>query len=362
MSTIYVIVGEASGDLHASNLIRKLKAENNQLKFVGMGGANMADSGVELHFDYKAIAIMGFWEVLKQFRKLRGIINTVANDIITVAPDKLLLVDSSGFNLRIAKIIKEKTNIPVHYYIAPKIWAWAEWRIKKIKKRVDYLYCILPFEEAYFRSKGFSNAFYVGNPTVGEIEEYSFSNITLPNHTQHKQVLALLPGSRKQEISRILPTMLKAANQIKDHDYYIAQAPGIATSWYKNLDENIDENQLIKDNTWNLLNQSDRAIVTSGTATLETALIGCPQVVVYKTSPISYFLGKRLVKVKFISLVNLILNRKGVIELIQNEANADIIIKSLNSLSKDASLEIKEKLQTVLSKAHLSEGKFDSLL
>ncbi len=348
---IYVIAGEASGDLHAANLISELRKVNETISFRGMGGEKMRAQGADIQFSFKEIAIMGFWEVFKKLKKLKWIMDQVVDDIIASNPDKLLLVDSSGFNLRVAKRIREQSKIEIHYYIAPKIWAWAEWRIKKIKERVDYLYCILPFEEDYFRGKGFKEAYYVGNPTLSEIGSYEYSNIEFGINA-HKPVLALLPGSRKQEIERMLPTMMKVAHQLGACHPVIAKAPGIQKEVYYNIDPSINETNLIEGQTWDLLKVADKAIVTSGTATLEAALIGCPQVVVYKTSALSYFLGKRLVKIKFISLVNLILNREAVEELIQSEAEQDQIIAALANCTPQRTAKIKSDLEL---KLHLNE-------
>jgi len=349
---IYVIAGEVSGDLHAAHLISQLKERNNKLTFRGMGGEQLKKQGVELAFSYKEIAIMGFWEVLKKRKQLKKVMAEVVKDIVHSDPEKLLLVDSSGFNLRIAKAVRKKSNIEIHYYIAPKIWAWAEWRIKKIKERVDYLWCILPFEEQYFRKKGFDNAHYVGNPTMQEIEQHSFQTLSEIDLT--KPLLVLLPGSRKQEVERILPVMLDVAKRFKDYQSVIAKAPGLTFDFYRTIDPSLKRNQVIEDKTWDLLKLASKSIVTSGTATLETALIGCPQVVVYKTSSLSYFLGKRLVKIKFISLVNLILNKPVVTELIQAEANVNLITSALRQCSSTASNEIKGQLEDVLGAGNVS--------
>lgn len=352
---IYVIAGEASGDLHTANLISDLKKRNSSLVFRGMGGEKMQAAGVDIKFSYKDIAIMGFWEVFTKRKSLKALMSQVVQDIIDSKPDKLLLVDSSGFNLRIAKRIRAKIKIEIHYYIAPKIWAWAEWRINKIKTCVDYLYCILPFEEPYFRGKGFEKAFYVGNPTVKEIEGYSFKPLDLELKEEEK-ILALLPGSRKQEIDRLLPNMLEAAMKSDFDRIIIAAAQGFDESYYQNYIGETEKNlNIVFGETWDLLKRANAAVITSGTATLEAALIGCPQVVVYKTSGLSYFLGRRLVKVKYISLVNLILNRLAVKELIQHKANPADINSSLMECNALEANEIKSKLEDRLqSNANLA--------
>ena len=361
MKTIYVIAGEVSGDLHASNLITKLvKKSLEPIRFVGMGGEKMHSVGMDLHFDYKDIAIMGFWEVLKQAKRLKQKIKEVVSDIKSENPDALLLVDSSGFNLRVAKEVKKQTSIPIHYYIAPKIWAWAEWRIKKIKERVDFLYCILPFEEEYFRSKGFGNAFYVGNPTLEEIEAHQFEKVSI--ELKEGKTLALLPGSRKQEISRILPVMLETAKNLNYENVAIACTDNFNQDFYTQFVGSNENVKLVYGQAWNLLNQSDVALVTSGTATLETALIGCPQIVLYKTSPLSYTLGKKLIKVKHISLVNLILNRGEVVELIQNDVTVNNICKSIGLIqSKQAKL-VKNELKLVLGNSKSKVEQFSFLV
>lgn len=349
MKTIYVIAGEVSGDLHAANLVSKLvQSATEKIKFVGMGGPKMERAGVSLHFDYKSIAIMGFWEVLTQAKRLKQVIRMVAEDIEQQRPQSIILVDSSGFNLRLAKQIKKTSNIPIHYYIAPKIWAWGEWRIKKIKKYIDFIYCILPFEQEYFRSKGYQKAYYVGNPTLDEIHSHQFVNLDIRNASTDK-ILALLPGSRKQEIVRILPTMLEAAKMMDFNKIVVACTDNFDLAFYHQFAQGDHSIQFIFGRTWDLLQSANAALVTSGTATLETALIGCPQVVLYKTSPVSYVIGKRLIKVKYISLVNLILDKPVVIELIQSEANPTKITEATNQLSVDSANLIKDEVHSVLA-------------
>ncbi len=324
---VYVIAGEVSGDQHAAAFVQKLKLDNvDPILLRGIGGTNLEKEGVEIYKHFQEFAVMGFTEVLSKIFTFKKLINQIVDDIIQFAPDKLLLVDSSGLNMQIAKQIKRRSNIYIQYYIAPKIWAWGEWRAKNIKKFVDELLCILPFEVNYFKNKGIENVKYLKNPTLAAIQNYTFKDIQV---AKSANILALLPGSRKQEISHILPTMLAAVNQLKDMQIVIAAAPNIADEFYEQYIKNTAV-IMLRNQTWDLLNVAEFAIVTSGTATLETAIIGCPQVVVYKTSALNYFLGKMLIKVKYISLVNLILDKEAVPELIQNECNETSILKAIN--------------------------------
>jgi len=350
---IFVIAGEASGDQHAAAFIEKIRAKNANVEVLAVGGDALEKAGAKIFLKYNVFAVMGFWEVLKNAKRFKLLINKIAAEILSFEPDMLLLVDSSGLNMRIAKKIKAKTNIPVHYYIVPKIWAWGEWRIKKIKKYIDYLYCILPFEQAYFRSKGFEKAYYVGNPTLHAIENFEFESIKELMNIE-KPLLALLPGSRKQEIVKMLPTMLSAGKKLDNTQMVLACSPGIDPAFYQTFIENYDV-KLVFDNTWNLLKMASMAWVTSGTATLETALIGCPQVVCYKTSGISYQMGKRLIKVKYISLVNLILEKLAVAELIQNEMNEKILIVETKQLDKAKAQIIQQDLKEKLSTDKLED-------
>jgi len=311
----YIIAGERSGDLHGGNLIKALKIKDTQAEVRCWGGENMQDAGGELIVHYKEMAYMGFWEVLVHLRAINKKIKFCKEDILSFRPDALILIDYAGFNLRIAKFASQH-NIPVHYYISPKIWAWNQKRAFKIKEFVDYMYVILPFEKDFYRKFDFE-VDYVGNPLLDAIRAYK------PNTDfQYKgqNVIAVLPGSRKQEVRSMMENLKGVALDFPEEQFVIAGVSNLEIELYDGWQdiENID---LIFDQTYDLLSHSKAALVTSGTATLETALFEVPQVVVYKTGKISYSIAKRVVKVEFISLVNLILNKEVVRELIQDNFN-----------------------------------------
>ena len=349
MNRLFVITGEASGDLHAANFVKKFQKKSPNVEIQAMGGKELQNVGVKLLFSYKEIAVMGFVDVLFKARFLKMKIQEVAKSIIDFEPDMVLLVDSSGFNLRLAKKIKQANpNLQIEYYIAPKYWAWGKWRIKKFIKYNDKLHCIFPFEVDFFKSNGFSNVHYVRNPTVNEIDAHQFK---LPNSLRsiEKPIIALLPGSRKQEIKRHLPLMLGVIEKYPTYHFVIAQAPGTNKIQYHNFLEGKKNISLLNGETWDLLKLSKAAIVCSGTATLETGIIGCPQVVIYKTSWLNYLLGKLLIKVKYISLVNLIAEKELVKEFIQKEASVLNLQKELSLLLTTDHLAIKEILVEKLS-------------
>lgn len=323
----YIISGEASGDLHASNLMKALKREDSHAEFRFWGGDLMQEVGGTLVKHYKDLAFMGFAEVVMNLRTILNNIKFCKKDIRNYRPDALILVDYPGFNLRIAEFAK-KNNITVHYYISPQIWAWKENRIKKIKRDVDQMYVILPFEREFYEDKHDFPVHFVGHPLLDAIAERQPVDPTFfaeDNGLNEKPIIALLPGSRKQEISKMLTQMLKMSPKFPDHQFVIAGAPGQDAAFYQKFltDEDI---ALVENKTYDLLSVATAAIVTSGTATLETALFKVPEVVCYKGNEISYQIGKRLVNVKYISLVNLILDKEVVTELVQddfNEANLE---------------------------------------
>lgn len=318
----YLIVGEASGDLHASHLMAALKEEDPQAEFRFFGGDLMAAVGGTLVKHYKELAYMGFIPVLLHLRTIFANMKKCKQDIVGWAPDVVILVDYPGFNLDIAKFVHAKTDIPVYYYISPKIWAWKEYRIKNIKRDVDELFSILPFEVAFFEGHRYP-IHYVGNPTVDEVTAFraghpeTFAEFVQANVLENKPIIALLAGSRKQEIKDNLPAMIEAASAFPDYQLVLAGAPGITPEYYN---EYIGDAKLkiIFGQTYRLLQQSDAALVTSGTATLEAALFRVPQVVCYYLSmgKLVSFLRKHILKVKFISLVNLIAGREVVKELV----------------------------------------------
>ena len=319
----YLIVGEASGDLHASHLMSALQTEDPQAEFRFFGGDLMAAVGGTLVKHYKELAYMGFIPVLLHLRTIFANMKRCKEDIVAWQPDVLILVDYPGFNLNIAKFIHARTQIPVFYYISPKIWAWKEYRIKNIKRDIDELFSILPFEVEFFEGKHRYPIHYVGNPTMDEVTAFQAAcsetpdEFRLANGLSSKPIIALLAGSRKQEIKDNLPDMLKAASAFPDYQLVLAGAPAIAPEYYKKY---VGESKvkIIFDQTYRLLQHADVALVTSGTATLETALFRVPQVVCYYTpiGKVVSFLRRHILTVKFISLVNLIADREVVKELV----------------------------------------------
>ncbi|NOQ92560.1 MAG: lipid-A-disaccharide synthase [Flavobacteriaceae bacterium] len=319
----YIIVGEASGDLHASNLMKALLLEDEHAEFRFWGGDLMQAVGGTLVKHYRELAFMGFAEVIMNLRTILGNIKMCKKDILNYKPDVIILVDYPGFNMRIAEFAKQK-NIATHYYISPQIWAWKENRIHKIKRDVNQMYVILPFEKEFYEKKHNYPVHFVGHPLLDAIadrKQVSPDQFRKENNLNEKPIIALLPGSRKQEITKMLSVMLQMVNKFPDHQFVIAGAPSQDLSFYQQFIKN--ENVAIVENkTYDLLSLSNAALVTSGTATLETALFKVPEVVCYKGNAISYQIGKRLVKnIKYISLVNLILDKETVTELIQDDFN-----------------------------------------
>lgn len=335
----YLIVGEASGDLHASHLMAALKAEDAQAEFRFFGGDLMAAVGGTQVKHYKELAYMGFIPVLLHLRTIFANMKRCKDDIVAWNPDVVILVDYPGFNLDIAKFVHAKTQIPVYYYISPKIWAWKEYRIKNIKRDVDELFSILPFEVEFFEGKHQYPIHYVGNPTVDEVAAYQEANPkNLPafiaeNRLDDKPVIALLAGSRKQEIKDNLPDMLKAASAFPSYQLVLAGAPGIAPDFYEKYVGQAKV-KIIFGQTYRLLQHAQAALVTSGTATLETALFRVPQVVCYHTpiGKVISFLRRHILTVKYISLVNLIADREVVKELVADTMTAENMRRELGNL------------------------------
>ena len=319
----YLIVGEASGDLHASHLMAALKVEDPQAEFRFFGGDLMAAVGGTMVKHYKELAYMGFIPVLLHLRTIFANMKRCKEDIVAWQPDVVILVDYPGFNLSIAKFLRAKTHIPVYYYISPKIWAWKEYRIKNIKRDVDELFSILPFEVEFFEDKHHYPIHYVGNPTVDEVTLFraehpeTFDGFVRENNLDSKPIIALLAGSRKQEIKDNLPDMLRAASAFPEYQLVLAGAPGISPDYYHEYigDAKV---KILFGQTYRLLQQAEAALVTSGTATLETALFRVPQTVCYHTpiGKVISFLRRHILTVKYISLVNLIANREVVKELV----------------------------------------------
>lgn len=333
----YLIVGEASGDLHASNLMKSLKKSDSNAEFRFFGGDLMKAVGGVCVKHYKEMAYMGFIPVLMHLRTILKNMKLCQQDIISWNPDVLILVDYPGFNLDIAKYIKKQTKIPVYYYISPKIWAWKEYRIKNIKRDVDELFSILPFEVNFFKGHHYP-IHYVGNPSVDSVDAFkkdyveSFVDFTSKNKLENKPIIALLAGSRKQEIHDNLPKMIDAVSTMKDYQFVIAGAPSIESEYYADyVKKGV---HIVYGQTYELLSHSIAALVTSGTATLETALFKVPQVVCYDM-PLSWlmsFLRRFFLKVKYISLVNLIADKEVVKELVANDMKVANIKKELASI------------------------------
>lgn len=344
----FIIAGERSGDLHASNLVRYLKLSDPEIEIAGYGGDEMSRAGVEILVHYRAMAFMGFWEVIRNIKSIRRIMKQCQQDIEHYQPDTLILVDYAGFNMRMAKYASS-LGIRVCYYIAPKVWAWNQGRARKLKALVDHMYCILPFEVEFFRKFDWETQ-YVGNPVVQLIDDFHHQNSL--NLDDEAQKVALLPGSRHQEVKKILPVMYEIVKSRPELKFLLAAVDNLPNTLYADFD-NCANVSIIYGQTYEILSQADAAIVTSGTATLETALFEVPQVVVYKTSFFNYWIAKMLIKVPFISLVNLVANHEIVKELIQKDCALKPLSNELNRiLGHDAVLIRKDyqQLRKILGK------------
>ncbi len=327
----YIISGEASGDLHGSNLMKSLQKVDANADFRFWGGDLMETVGGTLVKHYKELAFMGFVEVVMNLRTIAKNLSFCKKDIENYNPDAIIFIDYPGFNLRIAKWAKAK-GFKTHYYISPQIWAWKEGRIKVIKRDVNQMYVILPFEKDFYEKKHNFPVHFVGHPLIDAIsnrKQIDDSKFRKTHNLSDKPIIALLPGSRKQEITKMLSVMLSLVNDYEDYQFVIAGAPGQDYDFYKQFIKQ-DNVNFISNKTYDLLSLSTAALVTSGTATLETALFKVPQVVCYKGSWISYQIGKRVVNLDFISLVNLILEKEAVTELIQNDFNKKRLKKELD--------------------------------
>lgn len=328
----YIIAGEASGDLHGSNLMKALQQKDLHAEFRFWGGDLMQKQGGTLVKHYRDLAFMGFLEVAMNLRTILNNIKFCKEDIKSNKPDVLILVDYPGFNLRIAKYAKE-LGIKVIYYISPQLWAWKEGRVEVIKKYVDEMMVILPFEEDFYKKHGVHSHF-VGHPlldAISSLKEIDENDFKKENGLNDKEIIALLPGSRKQEVEKMLELMLSVRPHFTDYQFVIAGAPSLPKEFYqKYVDDNV---HFVSNKTYDLLRCSKAALVTSGTATLETALLNIPEVVCYRGSKISYAIAKRLVKnIKYISLVNLIMDREVVKELIQNDLNTRNLVEELRKV------------------------------
>ena len=333
MSKYYIIAGEASGDLHGANLIKEIKKLDSNAAFRCWGGDLMEEEGVELVKHFRDLAFMGFLEVIKNIRTIFKNIKFCKKDILDYNPDAVIFIDYPGFNLRIAEFVHQN-KIPTLYYVSPQVWAWKSSRVKKIKVVVDKMYVILPFEKDFYKKFDYDVDF-VGHPLIDAIEQFKEKAISKQAFCEkyglnEKPIIALLPGSRSQEIEKKLPIMLSVVSKYKEYQFVIAGAPSRSNAYYAPFlaQENV---HVVVNDTYNLLNTSHAAVVTSGTATLETALFKVPQVVCYKSSAFSYRIAKLLIgkRIKFISLVNLIVGKEIVKELIQSELIEINLMKEL---------------------------------
>lgn len=335
----YIIAGEASGDLHASNLMKAMLEINPACDFRFWGGDEMSKINSNRVKHIKELAFMGFVEVLMNLKTILGNLSFCKKDILAYKPDAIILIDYPGFNLRIAEWAK-KEGIKVIYYISPQVWAWKQNRVHTIKKVVDEMYVILPFEKDFYKKFDY-DVTYIGHPLLDAIEQYkeykenhSESAFISKNQLSDSPIIAILPGSRKQEVSKKLPIMLEAIKQFEGYQFVIAGAPSLDQAYYEPFLKNKPNIRIVYNQTYDLLSNSEAAVVTSGTATLETALFEVPEVVCYIGSPISYLIAKQLIKIKYISLVNLIMDKEIVKELIQQECNPSSIAQELKQLIK----------------------------
>ncbi len=331
----YLIAGEASGDLHGANLIKELKLLDADIDIRCWGGDLMQEQGATLVKHYKELAFMGFKEVVANINTIFKNIAFCKEDIAAYKPDVVVFIDYPGFNLRIAEYVHQ-IGIKTVYYISPQVWAWKENRVKKIKQCIDLMICILPFEKDFYKKWNYDAA-YVGHPLLDAIQNIDTDiHFRAKHHIDSKPIIALLPGSRKQEIAMMLPLMLELSKKHQEYNFVVAAAPGQTLAFYQTYIQAYQNCFIVKDQTYTLLKESYAALVTSGTATLETALFNVPQVVCYKGSTISYQIGKRLVKIKYISLVNLILDKPAVVELIQGDFNMQKLNQEFTQITTGA--------------------------
>jgi len=331
----FIIAGEASGDLHAANLMKALKKQDFQADFKFLGGDLMQKvAGQNPLIHYNQMAFMGVVDVIKNLKTIRQNFKKTKKALLDYRPDVVILVDYPGFNLKMAEFA-HKNNFKTVYYISPKLWAWKEGRVKKIKKYIDRLLIILPFEKEFYK-KHQVDAIYVGNPVVDAVQQHKGlqGNVFLDKFgLDHRPVIAILPGSRRQELKMMLPTMLSVVKKFPDYQFVISGAPSFSQQDYDEFFKDQPNIPVIFGHTYNLLQHSHSAIVTSGTAALETALFKVPQVVVYKTHQWQYAIGKHLVKIKYFSLPNLIMNREIVKELLQHDFNTAILSEELQKIN-----------------------------
>lgn len=357
MNKIFIIAGEPSGDLHGSNLVKQLLIQQPNLTLKGWGGELMEQQGVEILKHYRDLAFMGFAEVITNLGTILQNFKICKNQIKTWQPDAVIFIDYPGFNLRMAKFV-HGLGIKTFYYISPQIWAWKKNRVFTIKKYINEVYSILPFEKDFYINYGV-NIHYVGHPLLDAIEQYQPKENIKISHKIEQPILAILPGSRKQEIIKMLPIMLRSAQEFHEFCVVIAASPALPLSFYQSFIPQNQQVKLIVNRTYEILQQSQMAMVTSGTATLETALFNVPQVVCYKGGAISIAIARLLIKIKFISLVNLILNELVVTELIQNDLTPKRLTQELLNIVdgnlREKQLEKYAQLQQKLGKGGASE-------
>jgi lipid-A-disaccharide synthase len=348
----YVIAGEASGDLHGSNLIRELKRKDLNASIRCWGGEKMEDAGADLVKHYRDLAFMGFTEVIRNLPTILGNLRFCKADILSFQPDVLVLIDYPGFNLRIAEWAKN-SGFKVVYYISPQVWAWKENRVKLIKRCVDLMLVILPFEKAFYHKWQYEVT-YVGHPLIEVVDQ--FIQTTGPQIKSTVKIIALLPGSRRQEVMKKLPLMLEWSNHLPDHEFVVAKAPGLEDEFYDQLLNPYKNVKALRGQTYNLLYKASAALVTSGTATLETALFGVPEIICYKGSEISYQIARKLIKIKYIGLVNLIMDKPVVKELIQQELTVANMLSELKELLNNQKRQSEVKADYEALRNLLKEG------
>ena len=348
---LYIVTGEPSGDLHAANLVYELKASNSSIKIRAWGGERLIEEGVELAKHIRDTAFMGLWDVLKNLNTIKQNLKYCKQDILEYKPDAIILVDYPGFNLKIAQFAKEN-QIKVFYYISPKVWAWNRSRVSKIKRYVDELLVIFPFEVDFYQKNGMEVT-YVGNPLLDEISKGNFKF----TYETTKPIIALLPGSRKQEIEAMLPEMLKLVDEYPKHQFVAAATNTFSKEYFQSFIKGKNVG-VVFDETYGLLSNATAAVITSGTASLEAALFKVPQVVCYKTNWLTYILAKNLIRIKFLSLVNILLDKLVVKELIQADFNKRNIKEELDVLlnEKDRILADYDKLSYLLNKKGASKN------
>ncbi len=354
----YLIAGERSGDLHGSNLIKAIRQHDPKAEFRAWGGEMMQTAGAALVKHYSEMAFMGFWEVAKNLNTISGFLKQCKADLLAYQPDVLILIDYAGFNMRMARFAKEN-GIRTFYYISPKVWAWNQSRALKLKRDVDQLFVIFPFEKDFFKRFDY-DVDYVGNPLFDAIADFTPNPGFFVQHNLNPQkpIIALLPGSRRQEVEQMLRLMTSTKPQFPDCQYVIAGVSNLPDDLYAAFEK--EGIQRVTDDTYNLLSVATAALVTSGTATLETALFEVPQVVCYKTGTLSYMIAKQLIRVPYISLVNLVAQKEAVKELIQHELTAQNLTQELRSVlpggaRRETQLQDYRQVKTLLGEKGASE-------